>query len=582
MNLNTIVKSVLVVCLTIGFSVTALNSQETPEAMARRVAQAKLERQPTADLGNGYYRNPVIVGPGSDNTVVRVGKDFYAMAGGAGWPDQLIWHSRDLVNWRPVTRAFHSGYAGGLYASEITYHKGRYYIYTTQVDDRRGPGGPLNHGQRSLVAVPFKDKNDRTWDNVVLWADKPEGPWSDPIKLGVYGLFDPGHVVDQQGNRFLYFNKGMMIRLAPDGLSTVGDLSWPYKGWDYPKEWVVECKCTEAPKFAYRSGYYYLVVAEGGTAGPSTAHMAAVARSKSPEGPWENSPYNPLIRTKSQEEKWWRQGHGTLIDDIAGDWWFFYTGYENGWAHYGKQSLLLPVEWTTDGWPRIRQDTTPTSLIRKPAGENVGNGMPLSDDFSSPTLGIQWTYSPTVKPDDLFRISDGKLIMKASGKIPGSTGYQPDPAALLGEVMRMAYAPTNSGGAQPEGAAMLSVNPFNHSYEVEVEVQIPDTAEGGLMLGAGRGGAAGAGGAFAVAGLRKGEAVAYFGRMNNYAKWAANRIFVRIRNEKQDISFHYSPDGKTWTQFENSTAVAGARRVSLYAVGQGEVVFRDFRYRGLD
>jgi beta-xylosidase len=580
MNSNSIVKDVLVLCLIIGFSLTTLNSQESPEAMTRRVAKVKLERIPTADLGNGYYRNPVM-GPGADNTVVRVGKDFYATAGG-GWPAELVWHSRDLVNWRPVTRAFHSGYDGGLYASEITYFKGKYYIYTTQVDDRRGPGGPLSHGQRSLVAVPFNDKNDRTWDNVVLWADKPEGPWSDPIKLGVYGLFDPGHVADQKGNRYLYFNKGMMIRLAPDGLSAVGDLSWPYKGWDYPKDWVTECKCTEAPKFTYRNGYYYIVVAEGGTAGPSTAHMAAVARSKSPEGPWENSPWNPLVRTKSQAEKWWRQGHGTLIDDAAGNWWFFYTGYENGYTHYGKQSLLLPVEWTADGWPRIKAGVSVTDLIPKPAGENVGHGMPLSDDFSSPTLGIQWSYPATVKPADLFRFNDGKLIMKASGKIPGPTGFQMDPAALMGEVMHVEFPPTNPGGSRPQGAATLSVNPWNHAYEVEVEVEVPDTAEGGLMLGGGRGGAGPAGGAFAVAGLRKGEAVAYFERMNNYLKCTGNRMFVRIRNANQDVSFFHSLDGKTWTQFDNSTAVAGARGISLYAVGQGEVVFRNFKYRGLD
>ena len=62
-----------------------------------RVERARLESLPHGDLGNGYFRNPVLVGPGSDNTVVRVGKDYYMVAGG-GWPDQLIWHSRDLVN----------------------------------------------------------------------------------------------------------------------------------------------------------------------------------------------------------------------------------------------------------------------------------------------------------------------------------------------------------------------------------------------------------------------------------------------------------------------------------------------------
>ena len=51
-----------------------------------RVEQERLERIPHGDLGNGYFRNPIMVGPGSDNTVVRIGKDFYMMAGG-GWPE---------------------------------------------------------------------------------------------------------------------------------------------------------------------------------------------------------------------------------------------------------------------------------------------------------------------------------------------------------------------------------------------------------------------------------------------------------------------------------------------------------------
>ena len=36
--------------------------------------------------------------------------------------------------------------------------------------------------------------------------------------------------------------------------------------------------------------YYYLFVAEGGTAGPPTSHMVVLARSKNIMGPWENAP----------------------------------------------------------------------------------------------------------------------------------------------------------------------------------------------------------------------------------------------------------------------------------------------------
>ena len=181
--------------------------------------------------------------------------------------------------------------------------------------------------------------------------------------------------------------------------------------------------------------------------------MSIMARSRSVEGPWENSPYNPVVHTWSQDQKWWRQGHGTLIDDADGKWWFMYTGYENGYNLYGKQSLLLPVEWTADGWPRIPPGVSATDILPKPAGENVGHGMPLSDDFSSSALGIQWQYAVDANPAELFRVGDGQLRMKAKGTIPGQ-------AAIL-----------------PADATTLGLMPVNHAYEAEVEISIPDTAE---------------------------------------------------------------------------------------------------------
>jgi xylan 1,4-beta-xylosidase len=519
---------------------------------SRATEQARIDRIPQADLGNGYFRNPILAGPGSDNTIVRVDKDYYMMAGG-GWPDQLVWHSRDLVNWRPLTRALRK-FDGGAWATDIAYYKGKYYIYTTQVDTTRGNVGALNSSQRSLLGVPFKDQGDKAWKNVVLWANDPAGPWSDPIDIGVYGVFDPGHVVDQQGNRYLFFNKGMMIRLAPDGLSVVGDLKKVYDGWDYPKDWVVECKCLEAPKLTFHNGYYYLATAEGGTAGPTTAHMGIMARSRNLEGPWENSPYNPVVHTQNQNERWWRQGHGTLIDDPDGNWWFFYTGYENGFTLFGKQSLMLPIEWTADGWPRVPTNATTTSIFRKPSGENVGHGMGLSDDFASATLGIQWQYGQRVNPADILQIGGGKLIMSATGKIPGQT------AAL------------------PADAQALSVMPVNHAFEAEVEITVPESAEGGIMLGGGGRG----GGTWATVGLRKGQAFATWAGQANYMNWTGDHIFVRLRNLNYDIEAFHSTDGKNWIPFENSTYVTDGRRLSLYAAGEGKVTFRNFKYRGLD
>jgi xylan 1,4-beta-xylosidase len=525
---------------------------QAPQKNNPRAEEAWAEGIPPADLGDGFYRNPVL-GPGSDNTLLKVGSDYYMMAGG-GWPDQLIWHSRDLVNWAPVVRTLRK-FDGGAWASDLTYYKGKYYIYTTQMDPSRG-----NVGHHGSLTVPVKEQGDKAWKNIVMWADHIEGPWSDPIDIGVYGLFDPGHVVDQQGNRYLYFNKGMIVRLSPDGLSAVGELRKVYDGWDYPKSWLVSCKCLEAPKLIFHNGYYYMTSAEGGTDGPSIAHMSVVARSKAVDGPWENSPYNPLVHTGSSADKWWRQGHGTFVEDEAGKWWFMYTGFENGYELCGKQSLLLPLEWTADGWPRVPFGVSAADVLNKPAGENVGHGMPLSDDFSNATLGIQWLYDPSVKPEESFRVGEGELVMKAQGNLTGRVADAADSRTQF-----------------PSHATMLGVMALDHSYEAEVEVTIPETAEGGLLLSSGRGET----GTWASVGLRKGELFRN-GDHKSSVESKDTHLFLRLRDMNYDISAFYSQDGKNWTQFENASRVTDGRRLSLYAAGAGDVVFRNFKYHGLD
>ena len=118
----------------------------------------------------------------------------------------------------------------------------------------------------------------------------------------------------------------------------------------------------EGPKLLHKDGYYYMVSAEGGTAGPATSHMVVVARSKSVFGPWENSPYNPLVHTYSASDPWWSKGHGTLIDDAEGNWWVVYHAYAQGYHTLGRQTLIDPVEWTTDGWVKLRHDARHKTL----------------------------------------------------------------------------------------------------------------------------------------------------------------------------------------------------------------------------
>ena len=197
--------------------------------------------------------------------------------------------------------------------------------------------------------------------------------------LKVNGI-DPGHVADADGKRYLYLSEGKVVQLSDDGLSTVGEVKKVYDGWPYPRNWRTEGMYLESPKLNYHNGYYYLTSAEGGTAGPGTSHMVVTARSKSVLGPWENSPFNPLVHTYSERESWWSRGHGTLIDDVNGNWWVVYHAYAKGYHTLGRQTLIEPIQWTPDGWCRAKSaGTLPKAEVSHPPRSGAFRRLPRSE-----------------------------------------------------------------------------------------------------------------------------------------------------------------------------------------------------------
>lgn len=67
----------------------------------------------------------------------------------------------------------------------------------------------------------------------------------------------------------------------------------------------------EGPHILKKDGYYYLLCAAGGT---SYGHAATVARSKSLEGPWQESPYFPLLTSCDDEKNTLQKsGHASFV-----------------------------------------------------------------------------------------------------------------------------------------------------------------------------------------------------------------------------------------------------------------------------
>jgi len=448
-----------------------------------------------------------------DPSILRDGDDYYMTHSPFLYtPGFLIWHSKDLVHWTPICRAMKKVVGSAMAPDLVKYHD-KFYIY-----------------------FPAAGKN---W---VIWADNIRGPWSDPIQLDV-DLIDPGHVVDEKGRRWLFLNGGYRIRLADDGLSVIGKKEKVYSGWDYPADWKTEGKFLESPKLLRKDGWFHLISAEGGTAGPPTSHMVIDARARSLAGPWENSPHNPIVHTWSADERWWSKGHGTLVDDGHGNWWIVYHAYENGAYPLGRQTLIEPVRWTPDGW--IEQAP---NAPRLPISVQQ---MPLSDDFAGPDLGLQWITWRDYNPVDIT-LKDHSLWLRGKGTTPAD-------------------------------ARLLLTTATDRAYSIQAEVTVSPGSSGGLVLfynekafvgivADGRG--------FTVH-----EDAQHSTRHDNFS---GSHWFLKIVNDGKSCALLSRRDGQSWETVRSGIDASQmhhnrlkgffALRPGLVAIGTGEVRFDHFQY----
>lgn len=448
----------------------------------------------------------------ADPTIVRVGEDFYMTHSSYNYyPGLLVWHSKDLKKWTPITRTLHEN-VGTVWAPDIAYINDKFYIYF-----------PTNLG-----------------GNYVVTADHIEGPWTTPVKLAVNGI-DPGHIMDAEGNRYLYVNGGGYVTLTKDGLSATSKEKYIYRGWEIPRDWAVECHCLESPKLFYHEDYYYMVSAQGGTSGPSTSHMAVVARSKNVNGPWENSPYNPLIHTYDPCDDWVSKGHATLFDGAQGNWYAVYHAYKREERPQGRSTLIQPVKWTEDGWPIL--ETTP-----KEKYVAYTNTRPLSDDFNTRELNWQWCFWGIDSPAD-YQLNGESITLK---------------------------------GSKDKLRALIAIA-SDADYEVTAEIETKGDVQTGLALMYNDE-------VYAGIGLNKGVIQGLWHGAPSWSTFDANDCkFLKLKVEKYTISVSYSNDGVNWLGYPHGFDVSGYHtniyggfyclKPSILCKGEGSVTIKNVTFK---
>ncbi len=290
-------------------------------------------------------KNPILPGFHPDPCIVRAGEDYYIATSTFQWyPGVEIYHSRDLVHWEFVGRPLNEKRlidmtgvpdSGGVWAPCLTYDSGMFYLVYSNMKSYR------NY---------HKDV-----DNFLTVSKSIYGPWSDPVFLNSSG-FDPSMFHDDDGKKYILnqlwdhrekehsFNGIALQEYDAENKCMKGTPIQIFKG--------SSIGFTEGPHLYKIDGKYYLFCAEGGT---FYKHAVTVARSKKIEGPYEVSPYNPLLTAYGHPElKLQKCGHGSLVMTQKGQWYLVHLcGRPNGnneRCMLGRETAIQKLKMTEDGW----------------------------------------------------------------------------------------------------------------------------------------------------------------------------------------------------------------------------------------
>ena len=373
-------------------------------ALAQENASAD---QPQAEVKTRGYRNPVLPGFYPDPSVCRVGDDYYMVNSTfCYFPGVPVHHSKDLIHWEQIghcitrptqTRLQNIGVWNGIYAPTIRHHDGTFYMVTTNVSG----GG-----------------------NFYVTAKDPAGEWSDPIYVREGGI-DPDLFFDDDGKTYLLTAQGAgEIHLAEIDLKTGRLLSRSEIVWR-----GTGGRCAEGPHMYRKDGWYYLMIAEGGT---EYGHCETIARSRDLRGPFEGCPSNPILShalARGYQNPIQGTGHADLIQAHDGSWWLVCLGFRvlGGFYHVtGRETFLAPVKWDENGWPVVNGNGVISLNMNVPTLPQV----PVAEksartEFDAPELGLEWNYIGAPRTEN-YSLTErpGRLRLHASS-IPINSNDSP-------------------------------------------------------------------------------------------------------------------------------------------------------------
>jgi xylan 1,4-beta-xylosidase len=411
----------------------------------------------------GTYLNPILTGMYPDPNILRVGDDFYLVNSSMGYfPGLPIFHSRDLVSWNQIGNALSrpeqfsmrsGGVSYGAYAPALAFYDGLFYLINKCVTC----GG-----------------------NYWISATNPAGPWSNPNWMPSVVGFDPSLFFDADGKAYVVYSE-RAAKPAYNGHTGIWVQQWDMAGNQPVGERVLILDkgvgtnpyYAEGPHVFKRGDFYYLTAAQGGT---GAEHSQIILRAKSVKGPYEAFAGNPILTQvgaegAAQASPITSTGHASFVQTGKGEWWAVFLGtqpYEGDYYNTGRDTFLLPVRWTKDGWPTIlpHGQAVPRTVARprlprqRPPAIPTSGNFSLRDEFDRLMLAPYWMMLRTPEKK-WWSLDRGNLTIEAGAVALGAVAGQPSYLARRQQhvnatfTTRVRFAPT---GEEDRGGLALFHN----------------------------------------------------------------------------------------------------------------------------
>ncbi len=364
--------------------------------------------------------NPIIPGFYPDPSICVVGYDYYQVNSSFSYyPGIPIMHSKDLIHWeqignvldRPSQVPLEGGrHSQGIFAPAIRYHEGVFYVICT---------------------------NETSGGNFIVTAKDPAGPWSEPSYLEGADGIDPTIFFDDDEKAYYIGTHPIVDGREYDGechiwiqeldlnnMRLTGESKDVWRGAMRFVHWP------EGPHLYKKDGYYYMMLAEGGT---DRNHSVTMCRSRSIWGPYENHFCNPILTHRHLGKEYPVQcvGHGDLVETLSGDWYMVMLGMRplDGYTTLGRETFLARVVWE-NGWPvvnpgvgRLTEEVEVSLPEWKPA-KSVAEDQRIYYFGEMEKLGYEFVYHRN--PDQTrYQLCPGKGLQLQYGSSPLTENTSP-------------------------------------------------------------------------------------------------------------------------------------------------------------